>query len=80
MQINKINHQNFGMDITAKEFCGFTKYNYNLDFLVRNKDTKKQYNLILEKLHDYFDNLSNDSISKDNVYSAYSSTSIYVSE
>ena len=37
----KYNH----MDLAAKEFAEFTKYKYNSDFLVRIKDTKKQYNL-----------------------------------
>ena len=37
----KYNH----MDLTAKEFSELSGYKFNLDFLIRIKDTKKQYNL-----------------------------------
>lgn len=44
------------MDLVAKEFCCLTKYKYNNDFLVRIKDTKKQYNL---KRQERIENIKN---------------------
>lgn len=37
----KYNH----MDLAVQEFCNLTKYKYNLDFLIRVKDTQKQFSL-----------------------------------
>ena len=33
------------MELVVKDFCSLTHYRYNSDFLIRIKDTKKQYNL-----------------------------------
>lgn len=75
------------MDIVAKEFCALSKYRYNTDFLIRIKDTKKQYNLNkherLENIKDAFDlNVKNIPDKSDNllIIDDITSTGITLSE
>jgi len=62
----KYNH----MDLAVREFCKLTNYKYNLDSLIRIKDTKKQFNLHkqerIKNLKDAFDITQNNMPDKSN--------------